>query len=62
MPRDVIWWLLERKGVTKGYIDVVEDKYEGVASTIRSSAGDKQIPNHRRIISMVHFEPLPPLL
>ena len=24
VPRDLIWWVLEKKGVTKGYVDVVK--------------------------------------
>ncbi|CAL5326496.1 unnamed protein product [Camellia sinensis] len=30
----------EKKGVTKGYIDVIRDMYEGVVTTIRSPAGE----------------------
>jgi len=30
MPRDIIWWVLENKGVTKGYIDVIRDMYESL--------------------------------
>lgn len=40
VPRDIIWWVLERKGVTRGYIDVVRDMYEGAVTTIRSPAGE----------------------
>ena len=40
VPRDIIWWVLEKKGVTKGYIDVIRDMYEGVVTTIRSSVGE----------------------
>ena len=39
VPRDIIWWALEKKRVTKGYIDVIRDMYEGVVTTIRSPAG-----------------------
>ena len=28
VPRDIIWWVLERKCVTKGYIEVIRDMYE----------------------------------
>ncbi|CAL5326839.1 unnamed protein product [Camellia sinensis] len=40
VPRDIIWWALEKKGVTKGYIDVIRDMYEGVVTNIRSPAGE----------------------
>jgi hypothetical protein len=40
VPRDIIWWVLERKGVTRGYIDVVRDMYEGAVTAIRSPAGE----------------------
>lgn len=29
VPRDAIWWVLERKSVIKGNIDVVKGMYEG---------------------------------
>ncbi|XP_058185608.1 uncharacterized protein LOC131302831 [Rhododendron vialii] len=34
-----IWWVLERKGVTKGYIEVIRDMYECAVTTIRSAVG-----------------------
>ncbi|GMP39842.1 hypothetical protein CsSME_00010528 [Camellia sinensis var. sinensis] len=37
VPRDIIWWVLEKEGVTKRYINVIRDMYEGVVTTIRSS-------------------------
>lgn len=40
MPRDIIWWVLKKKEVTKSYIDVIRDMYEGVVITIRSPAGE----------------------
>ena len=40
VPRDIIWWVLAKKGVTKGYIDVIRNMYEGVVTTIRSPAGE----------------------
>lgn len=40
VPRDLIWWVLERKGVTKGYIDVIKDMYNEAVTTIRSPAGE----------------------
>jgi hypothetical protein len=40
VPRDIIWWVLERKGVTKGYIDVIRDMYDGAVTTIRSPVGE----------------------
>ena len=40
VPRDLIWWVLESRRVTRGYIDVIRDMYEGVRTYIRSPAGD----------------------
>ncbi|GMP83986.1 hypothetical protein CsSME_00037701 [Camellia sinensis var. sinensis] len=40
VSRDIIWWVLAKKGVTKGYIDVIRDMYEGVVTTIRSPVGE----------------------
>ena len=35
VPRDIIWWMLERKGAAKWYIDVIKDIYDGAVSTIK---------------------------
>ena len=43
VPRDIIWWVLEKKGVTKDYIDVIRDMYEGVVTTIRSLARETNV-------------------
>ncbi|KAI8524935.1 hypothetical protein RHMOL_Rhmol13G0188400 [Rhododendron molle] len=40
VPRDIIWWVLERKRVTKGYIEVIRDMYDGAVTTIRSPVGE----------------------
>lgn len=36
VPSEIIWSVLERKRVTKGYIDVIRNMYEGAVTTIRS--------------------------
>ena len=41
MARDIIWWVLAKKGVTKGYIDVIRDMYNRATAAIRSPAGEK---------------------
>ena len=35
--------VLKRKCVTRGYIDVVKDMYDGVVTIIRSSAGETSV-------------------
>ncbi|GMP39534.1 hypothetical protein CsSME_00010329 [Camellia sinensis var. sinensis] len=40
VPRDIIWWVLEKKRMTKGYIDVIRDMCEGVVTTIRLPVGE----------------------
>ena len=40
MSRDIIWWVLEKKEATKGYIDVIRNMYEEVVTTIRSPVGE----------------------
>ena len=27
VPRDLVWWALEKKGVTKRYIEMIQDMY-----------------------------------
>ncbi|KAF5939493.1 hypothetical protein HYC85_023752 [Camellia sinensis] len=41
MSRDIIWWVLEKKQVTKCYIDVIRDMYGRMVTTIRSPAGER---------------------
>jgi len=40
VPRRIIWSMLEKKGVTKRYIEVIKDMYEGVVTSIRSPSGE----------------------
>ena len=40
VPRELIWRSLEKKGVAKGYIDVIKDMYEGASTSVRSVAGE----------------------
>jgi Reverse transcriptase (RNA-dependent DNA polymerase). len=40
VPRDVIWWVLNKKGVTTRYIDVIRDMYEGAVTMVRTTAGE----------------------
>ena len=38
VPRYIIWWLLERKRITRGYIDVIKDMYDCAVTLILSPA------------------------
>ena len=40
VPQDIIWWVSKKKWMTKGYIDVIRNMYEGVMTIIRSSTGE----------------------
>ena len=40
IPRDIIWWVLHKRGVTRRYIDVIKDMYDGAMTTVRTSAGE----------------------
>ena len=39
VPRDLIWWALEKKGVTKRYIEMIQDMYKGAMTTVRIVVG-----------------------
>ncbi|KAK9168813.1 hypothetical protein Syun_000953 [Stephania yunnanensis] len=36
VPRDVLWWVLERKRVHARYIDTIKDMYDGVVTSIKT--------------------------
>ena len=37
VPRKVIWQVLEKKGVTKRYIELVKDIYDGAITSIKTT-------------------------
>ncbi|XP_065864026.1 uncharacterized protein [Euphorbia lathyris] len=39
VPREVLWWALIRKGISRKYIDIIKDMYEGVCTSVRTSVG-----------------------
>ena len=41
-PREVLWECVEQKVVLVAYIHTIKEMYEGVKTTIGSSAGDKE--------------------
>ena len=40
VPKDLIWWALEKKGVTKRYIEMIQDIYSGAMTTVRTVVGE----------------------
>ena len=40
VPRDLIWWALEKKGVTKRYIKMIQDMYSKAMTTMRTVVGE----------------------
>ena len=38
IPKDIIWWPLHEKVLTRRYIDVFKDMYDRAMTTIRTSA------------------------
>ena len=39
VPRELIWWVLERKKVSQCYVDIIKDMYEGAVTSVRSVGG-----------------------
>jgi len=39
VPRNVMWWALEKKKVSTKYVNLIKDMYEGVESSIRICDG-----------------------
>ena len=45
VPRELIWSVLKKKGVIRGYIDIIKDMYEGVVTSVRTIGGEtKEFP------------------
>ena len=40
VPREIIWGVLDKKGVTLRYIDVIKDMYNGVVTMVRTPTGE----------------------
>ena len=51
IPKNLIWWALEKKGVTKRYIEMIQDMYSGVMTKVRTVVGET---NDFRIIVGLH--------
>ncbi|KAL6582399.1 hypothetical protein OROMI_006413 [Orobanche minor] len=39
IPREVLWWALAKKGVSRKYIDIIKDMYEGASTSVRTNVG-----------------------
>ncbi|KAL6538155.1 hypothetical protein OROGR_012143 [Orobanche gracilis] len=39
VPREILWWALMRKGISKKYIDIIKDMYEGASTSVRTGVG-----------------------
>ncbi|KAL6532562.1 hypothetical protein OROHE_013984 [Orobanche hederae] len=45
VPREVLWWALAKKGVSRKYIDIIKDMYEGASTSVRTNVGrTKEFP------------------
>ena len=39
VPRDVLWWALNKKSVAFKYVSIIKDMYEGVVTNVRTYGG-----------------------
>ena len=39
LPRDLIWWALEKKGVIDKYIEIIKHMHNGAMTTMRTVVG-----------------------
>ena len=59
VPRDVLWWVLERRGVYARYIDTIKDMYDGVVTSIRTIGGTtKEFSHYNRTAPRISLEPI----
>lgn len=40
VPRKVLWWVIEKKGFHIKYINVIQDMYEGVVTSVKALLSD----------------------
>ena len=40
VPRDLIWWVLNKRNVPRGYIEIIKDMYEGAVTSVRNTFGE----------------------
>ena len=40
VPRDLIWWVLNKKKVLRGYIEIIKHMYEGAVTSVRTTCGE----------------------
>ena len=36
VPRDIIWWGLNKRNAPRGYIEIIKDLYEGEVASVRT--------------------------
>src|ERR1041384_2879173 len=42
VPREVLWWVLERKRVHVKYINIIKDMYEDASTSVKTPCGDTE--------------------
>jgi hypothetical protein len=40
VPRDIMWWALQKHKVSSKYITIIKDMYDNVGTSVRTSDGD----------------------
>ena len=40
VPRDLIWWVLNKRNVLRGYIEIIKDMYERAVTSVRTTCGE----------------------
>ena len=40
VPRDLIWWVLNKRNVSRGYFEIIKDMYERALTSLRTTYGE----------------------
>ena len=37
IPRDLVWWVFNKRNISRGYIEIIKSIYEGTITSVRTT-------------------------
>ena len=41
VPRDLVWWILNKRNVPRGNIEIIKDMYKGAVTRVRTTCEER---------------------